>query len=57
MIAREFDVGLKKEELIKIYKEATKNKMDFLLIDLEGKPEEMFRKNFDEIFELPEDEG
>jgi ABC-type dipeptide/oligopeptide/nickel transport system ATPase component len=57
MIAREFDVGLEKEQLIKIYKEATKNKMDFLLIDLEGKPEEMFRKNFDEQFELPEDEG
>jgi hypothetical protein len=52
MIAREFDVGISKEALANIYKEATKSKMDFLMMDLEAPPEERFRKNFDEIFEL-----
>ena len=52
MIAREFDVGISKETLANIYKEATKSKMDFLMMDLEAPPEDRFRKNFDEIFEL-----
>ena len=52
MIAREFDVGISKEALVNIYKEATKSKMDFLMMDLEAPPEDRFRKNFNEVFEL-----
>ena len=55
MIAREFDIGIPKQELINIYKEATKSKQDFLMLDLEAPPNERFRKNFDELFEI-EDE-
>ena len=52
MICREYDLGVDKKALIQIYNEATKEKKDFLLIDLEGDKEERFRKNLDEIFEI-----
>tara|TARA_R110000868_G_scaffold31179_2_gene114379 strand:+ start:1088 stop:1789 length:702 start_codon:yes stop_codon:yes gene_type:complete len=52
MIARECSLGIDKKQLTEIYKDATKNKQDFLMIDLEGEPEERFRKNFDETYEI-----
>lgn len=52
MIARECSLGIDKKQLTDIYKDATKNKQDFLMIDLEGDPEERFRKNFDETYEI-----
>ena len=55
LIAREFDVGISKKVLTDIYKEATKSKLDFLMMDLEALPEDRFRKNFQEVFEIPED--
>ena len=55
MISREYDTGMSKEELVHIYKLATKNKFDFLMIDLEGDTDKMFRKNFDEYYCFPED--
>ena len=47
-----------KKELKEIYDSATKeNKQDFLLVDLEESPENRFRKNFNEIFDIsPETE-
>lgn len=55
MICRECSLGIEKKELKKIYDDATATKQDFLLIDLEGDKDERFRKNFDEIYELPEE--
>jgi ABC-type dipeptide/oligopeptide/nickel transport system ATPase component len=57
MIAREFDINLSKDTLVKIYEDATKDKQNFLLMDLEGKPSERFRKSFNEIYELDEDKS
>ena len=57
MIAREYDLGLEKKDLVKIYKEATEgSKQNFLMIDLEGNPKERFRKNLDEYFDISGDE-
>lgn len=55
MICRECSLGIEKKELKKIYDDATQKKQDFLLIDLEGDKDERFRKNFDEIYVLEED--
>jgi ABC-type dipeptide/oligopeptide/nickel transport system ATPase component len=52
MIAREFDLGLPKEVLINMYKDATADKQNFLMMDLEGDPREKFRKGFSEIYEI-----
>mgnify|MGYP003337958515 CR=1 FL=1 len=52
MICRECSLGIEKPQLQEIYKDATKNKQDFLMIDLEGDPDERFRKNFDEVYEI-----
>ena len=52
MISREFDVDLTKETLVKMYNDATKDKQNFLLMDLESPPSERFRKGFNEIYEL-----
>lgn len=53
MISREYDLGLDKQDLINMYEDATENKAGFLMIDLEANPKEKFRKNFDEIYEIP----
>jgi ABC-type dipeptide/oligopeptide/nickel transport system ATPase component len=50
MISREYDIGISKEALIEMYNYATKEKMGFLMVDLEAPPEERFRRNFDEVF-------
>jgi hypothetical protein len=49
----EYSLGVDKKELKEIYDSATKeNKQDFLLVDLEESPENRFRKNFNEIFDI-----
>lgn len=55
MICRECSLGIEKQQLKKIYDDATQSKQDFLLIDLEGDKDERFRKNFDEIYVLEEE--
>lgn len=55
MICRECSLGIEKKQLKKIYDDATQSKQDFLLIDLEGEKDERFRKNFDEIYVIPEE--
>jgi hypothetical protein len=37
-----------------MYEDATKDQKHFLLIDINAKPDERFRKNFDELYEIPE---
>jgi ABC-type dipeptide/oligopeptide/nickel transport system ATPase component len=52
MISRECSLDIPKKELIDMYKDATQDKMGFLLFDLDASPEKKFRKNFDEYFEV-----
>lgn len=53
-ILSEYNLGVDKQTLLKIYKAATHEKPDFLLVDLHADPSKRFRKNFLEIFELPD---
>jgi type IV secretory pathway VirB4 component len=57
MIAREFDLGLSKETLTNMYKDATKEKQNFLMMDLEAPPADRFRKGFNDIYEISGEEG
>jgi hypothetical protein len=53
----EFSVGASKEQLAGMYKEATKQKLDCFLIDVdETNPQRKFRKNFNECLD-PDDFG
>ena len=56
MISREYDLGIDKKLLTNIYQDATKDKQGFLLVDLEGNPNERFRKNFDEYYDVDEED-
>ena len=49
-ILRECSIGLTKEELLYMYKEATKDKFDCLIINLDKNGNERYRKNFLEYF-------
>lgn len=51
-IMREYSLGVDKPKLKKIYDASTSNKQDFLLVDLEEAPENRFRKNFNEIYDI-----
>ena len=51
IILSEFGLGVSKEELIKIYEYATKEKLSPLLIDLEEEPEKRFRKGLTQIID------
>ena len=52
MISREYDLGMTKDTLIDIYKDATQKKTDFLMIDIDADPKEKFRKNFNDIYDV-----
>jgi hypothetical protein len=50
---REYSLGDNKVQLKKIYDNATSdNRQDFLLVDLDAPPENRFRKNFNDIYEI-----
>jgi hypothetical protein len=51
-IMREYSLGVDKTELKKIYDASTSTKQDFLLVDLEEAPENRFRRNFNEIYDI-----
>ena len=51
-IMREYSLGVDKAELKKIYDASTDIKQNFLLVDLEEAPEDRFRKNFNEVFDI-----
>jgi len=45
-LLREVSIGLTKEELMYIYNDATRNKFDCLIVNLEKSNEQRYRKNF-----------
>lgn len=49
MILSEFGLGVTKDQLVRMYEYATKEKFSPLLIDLEAEPVDRFRKGFTEI--------
>jgi len=51
-IMREYSLGVDKGQLKKIYDSATDTKQNFLLVDLEEAPEDRFRKNFNEVYDI-----
>jgi helix-turn-helix protein len=51
-LLREVSIGLTKEQLLEMYKEATKIKFDAMIINLEESGNERYRKNFLEYFEI-----
>lgn len=51
VILSEFGLGVTKDQLLKIYTEATRQKMSPLSIDLEAEPEERFRRGFGELLD------
>jgi len=51
MISRECSLDIPKKELIDMYKDAIKDKMGFLLFDLDA-PDKKFRKGFTEYYEI-----
>ena len=57
-ILGEYNLGCEKEDLMKLYKEATKDNESFLMCDMVAKPKERFRKNYLDIVRLepPSDE-
>ena len=53
MIISECSIGIEKDELLSLYKEATKQKFNFLKINLEtGNDNEKFSKNFNDFFTI-----
>lgn len=50
MIARECALDIPKERLIQMYREATKDRMNFILFDLDAPDEEKFRNGFYDYF-------
>jgi hypothetical protein len=52
MISRECALDIPKKELVDMYKDATHDKMGFLLFDLDASPDSKYRKNLDEYYEV-----
>lgn len=52
MIMSDFSLGVDKKVLTDLYKYATENKKDFLLIDIDAPLEERFRRNFLDVLQL-----
>ena len=52
MILSEMGLGVTKEQLLKIYEFATREKLQGLLIDLEAEPAERFRKGITQIIDI-----
>lgn len=49
MILNESSLGVDIKKLVEIYKYATRDKFDFLLIDLDAEDDKKFRHNFLQI--------
>lgn len=52
MILRDFSLGVDKETLIQLYKFCTKERSDFLMIDIDAPPEKRFRHNLLHVLQL-----
>lgn len=51
-IMSEYSLGVDKEQLNAMYKDATAEKKDFLMVDMDGEMKDRFRKNFNNIYDL-----
>lgn len=54
MIMNDFSYSMDKKFIKEVYEYCTKDKKDFLLIDINADPDEKFRHNFNDIIEIPE---
>jgi hypothetical protein len=54
MIMNDFSLGVDKDTLVNLYKFATTDKNDFLLIDIDSPPENRFRLKFLDVIQLNE---
>jgi predicted Ser/Thr protein kinase len=52
LILSEGGLGIDKNELLRIYKEATAEKFSPLIIDYEAEPDKRYRKGFDEFISV-----
>jgi hypothetical protein len=52
LIMSEFELGIDKDELMEIYEDATSEKFNVLLIDVEADKQERFRRNFLEFYDV-----
>jgi len=52
LILSEFNLGINKQELLNIYKYCTKDKFNFLLIDVDAPEEQRFRHNFTKVINI-----
>jgi len=52
MISRECSLDIPKKDLVEMYEDATKDKMGFLLFDMDAEKDKKYRKGFDEYYEL-----
>jgi ABC-type dipeptide/oligopeptide/nickel transport system ATPase component len=58
MISREYDLGMEKKQLTAMYNDATKDRQNFLLIDIDAPKPEKYRKGFNDYYEIEgDDEG
>lgn len=53
-ILKDFSLGVDKKELLKIYKDATADKKNFLMVNLDAEPKHRFRENFLGVIKLTE---
>lgn len=51
-ILEDFNLGIDKKALLKVYKEATHDRQDFLMVDIDAQAEQRFRTNFLNVFDL-----
>jgi outer membrane lipopolysaccharide assembly protein LptE/RlpB len=56
MISREYDLGMEKKQLTAMYNDATREKENFLLIDIDATKDKKYRKGFNDYYEIEGDE-
>ena len=54
MIMNEYSLGVDKKQMKEMYDDSTRDRMGFLMLDLEGDKEKRFRSGFDEYYEVDE---
>lgn len=52
-IMKDHAISLSKEEMLNLYNYCTETISDFMLVDLEAPVNNRFRKNFDQVFDIP----
>jgi ABC-type dipeptide/oligopeptide/nickel transport system ATPase component len=54
MIMNEYSLGIDKKQMKEMYDDSTRDRLGFLMLDLEGDKEKRFRSGFDEYYEVDE---